>query len=492
MQVYTVLSQLAMFSTSGASIILSKLSWKHLSFTMSFLGDVKAPGTNQDQKQSEKAIVVPTSLASLILGAVGGEQSSWYVQYSETKIFRDTCQKIKDRTGVDFSGIIAASVALHSAKNYIPDLAKGVLQHIKAQATSSITLGPNDSALQDALLRFIRDINSDADKTWRGKHEQRDKDGKLQYLTGETKPTFWFDKTWFMLDEPSAETRSAILNAATTTHTPQIDPLTILCLGHSNKPISMLLEHIQMEQLKSEQLQVYKVITGTERTEDKRDKRWMSSIDIEPRIAAQVLQEVGDLFYDDTPKLYRDTSRPHRMGFLLHGPPGTGKTSLSFAIASHVSRALVIINLQGMEDADLEAAFANLPLPCVVLIEDIDACSADVGARSKPLQKRLEVSEESEEQVDKVEVAAAQQKLEASNDEFVRQKQDQMSYGNFEEDKNYDTWSPYSQKNPAASPQEGFKRPVKQPPASNLNKSVSLQGLLNVIDGPAAVENRLL
>lgn len=69
-------------------------------------------------------------------------------------------------------------------------------------------------------------------------------------------------------------------------------------------------------------------------------------------------------------------------GVLLHGPPGSGKTSLVKAIASHQSMALLTLDVSAVFDSHvgeaeriLRAAFdkARRNSPCVLFIDEIDA-----------------------------------------------------------------------------------------------------------------------
>jgi chaperone BCS1 len=65
---------------------------------------------------------------------------------------------------------------------------------------------------------------------------------------------------------------------------------------------------------------------------------------------------------------------PYRRGYLLHGPPGTGKSSAVLAVASALRMDIAILNLASanLEDHELLALLADVPANAILLIEDID------------------------------------------------------------------------------------------------------------------------
>ncbi|KAI8981015.1 P-loop containing nucleoside triphosphate hydrolase protein [Pilobolus umbonatus] len=67
---------------------------------------------------------------------------------------------------------------------------------------------------------------------------------------------------------------------------------------------------------------------------------------------------------------------PYRRGYLLHGPPGTGKTSIVQSVASKVNMNVAIISLSGsMNDDNFNVMMQEVPYNSILVMEDIDHCS---------------------------------------------------------------------------------------------------------------------
>ena len=62
-------------------------------------------------------------------------------------------------------------------------------------------------------------------------------------------------------------------------------------------------------------------------------------------------------------------------GYLLHGPPGTGKSSLAWAVAGCFGLDIYVVSLvdPNLTEEELGFLFTTLPRRCVVLLEDIDS-----------------------------------------------------------------------------------------------------------------------
>lgn len=88
-------------------------------------------------------------------------------------------------------------------------------------------------------------------------------------------------------------------------------------------------------------------------------------------------QEIHGLLNDlrrwfDKKTWYQDRGIPWRTGVLLHGPGGTGKSSLSKAVAQTLKIPLYQYCLNTLTDHDFIHEWETMETPCVVALEDFD------------------------------------------------------------------------------------------------------------------------
>ncbi|WVQ97865.1 hypothetical protein IAU59_004981 [Kwoniella sp. CBS 9459] len=105
-----------------------------------------------------------------------------------------------------------------------------------------------------------------------------------------------------------------------------------------------------------------------------RPARSWSSVILPKELKDPLLEDAKNFLSDEEKVWYADRGIPHRRGYLLHGRPGSGKTTLATAIASQLSLDIYIVNpaARGMDDGKLNKAFRNCPPQNMILIEDID------------------------------------------------------------------------------------------------------------------------
>lgn len=89
-----------------------------------------------------------------------------------------------------------------------------------------------------------------------------------------------------------------------------------------------------------------------------------------------ITHDVERFLHADTAARYRSKGIPHRRGYLFHGPPGNGKSSLAMALAGHFGLNVYSLSLRDstLNDNYLASLFNVLPPSKVlVLLEDIDS-----------------------------------------------------------------------------------------------------------------------
>jgi mitochondrial chaperone BCS1 len=102
-------------------------------------------------------------------------------------------------------------------------------------------------------------------------------------------------------------------------------------------------------------------------------KRPLSSVVLRAGVAEGVLGDLRDFL--GARARYAELGIPWRRGYLLHGPPGTGKTSLVAALASELHLNVCTLSLAApvVTDEKIHSLLANVPQRSLLLIEDVDA-----------------------------------------------------------------------------------------------------------------------
>ncbi|CAO2647350.1 Nn.00g082720.m01.CDS01 [Neocucurbitaria sp. VM-36] len=184
-----------------------------------------------------------------------------------------------------------------------------------------------------------------------------------------------------------------------------------------------------------------------------RPSRPMHTVSLEQQQKAKIVKDINEYLHPVTARWYASRGIPYRRGYLFHGPPGTGKTSLSFALAGIFGLPVYCISLNevGLTESDLGTLFSQLPRRCIVLLEDIDSAGLrrdDLPTgedETDPTSPASETVDGSEEGLTKI----------SKTDAFL-------------------------------------KDPTKKKVTPATKSLISLSGLLNIIDGAASHEGRVL
>ncbi len=109
-------------------------------------------------------------------------------------------------------------------------------------------------------------------------------------------------------------------------------------------------------------------------------RRPISTLVAEDDRLARLLEDVR--WFYGARDWYAARGVPWRRGYLLHGPPGTGKSSAIRAIASEMELGLAILDIgrKTLGDDQLSEALADAPSDAVLVFEDVDAAFAGRAA----------------------------------------------------------------------------------------------------------------
>jgi len=147
--------------------------------------------------------------------------------------------------------------------------------------------------------------------------------------------------------------------------------LRITKLGRSHKFFNDILKEINVKD--NSIIKVYKDAESNWVFNKKQRKSYIENVCLEKEKKALLFNTIKKFIVKE--KWYLEKGIPHRLGILLHGPPGVGKTILIKTVASYFNK-----NIYNMTRIDT-SLLTEVPDNSIVLIEDIDSVSVDVSKR---------------------------------------------------------------------------------------------------------------
>lgn len=217
---------------------------------------------------------------------------------------------------------------------------------------------------------------------------------------------FWFYHNWkgslipdaFMVSR-TEKTRSSDDGHGERT----IEEIDITCVGRTTKPIKRLLSEIKLwsvnkqvscTAIRSPSSADYGWYRHPWNKTSERPCRSLDTVILDPEQKEQIRQDINEFLHPSSTRWYASRGIPYRRGYLFHGPPGTGKTSLSFALAGMFGLDIYIVPLMDPEltEAYLGRLFNVLPRRCIVLLEDIDSA----GVQNRDEEEETDSEEEFE------------------------------------------------------------------------------------------------
>ncbi|KAJ4136421.1 hypothetical protein NW768_004034 [Fusarium equiseti] len=269
-----------------------------------------------------------------------------------------------------------------------------------------------------------------------------------------------------------------------------VEELRISCFGRSTEPIKSLLKDAKTTFFLDTR---YKTTIFRPRIKENRRDAWsmwqqvarrpirpMSTVILENQEKHNVLRDINEYLHPGTPKWYASRGIPLRRGYLFHGPPGTGKTSFSFALAGVFGIDIYVISLQDptISEEDLAVLFTRLPRRCIVLLEDIDTA----GLRRPNDEDKDEENTEGTTDKDDTSKSDKPKKKKAKS---KKDSDSSSSDSSSEEERKKRRRKRRHRRDRENTGNKGTNNILSV-------ESISLSGLLNAIDGVASHEGRIL
>lgn len=188
-------------------------------------------------------------------------------------------------------------------------------------------------------------------------------------------------KNAFMLVNRVRETKAMDRQAGTPWET--VTLTTLYSQRHIFEDLFLEAHHLAQKSVEGKTI-VYTARTSSwEQFGEPRRKRPLESVILDKGIKERIVADMKDFLRSE--RWYYDRGIPYRRGYLLHGPPGSGKSSFIQALAGDLEYNIAILNLseRGLTDDRLNYLLTIIPKRTLVLLEDVDAAFSNRRTQSE-------------------------------------------------------------------------------------------------------------
>ncbi|KAM0426669.1 hypothetical protein ACHAPT_007985 [Fusarium lateritium] len=245
-----------------------------------------------------------------------------------------------------------------------------------AQGSRRFIVNTNINSRSWFLWRWDEDEDQYEDGDGDGSNGTAPRKKPLQYTPSFGTHFFWYHGHLLLFERHENREQSGFLVVS------EREEISISCFGRNPRILKELLIDARAQYLKKDESKtlIYRGASGSNGGDPTwqrcmtRASRPVSTVILNEKVKKDLLDDVTDYLNPNTRRWYSNRGIPYRRGYLLYGPPGTGKSSLSLALAGFFRMRIYMVSLSSAmaNEENLASLFADLPRRCVVLLEDID------------------------------------------------------------------------------------------------------------------------
>lgn len=204
---------------------------------------------------------------------------------------------------------------------------------------------------------------------------------------------FWFENWPFIFERKGGHGYGTYVEVPTGN-----EPLIVRCLGRNPEPLKKFLQQCKETAKVSEESKTAIYSQGDRMDRYDPSTLWcgpqlvlnrpIETVELDDLVKENLVNDMEEYLKPETKEYYAVNGIPYRRGYLFHGPPGTGKSSFCRAIAGHFRLELYMLSLasRSIDETILIRMFEALPTKCVVLLEDVDSAGIVREDNSKTIE----------------------------------------------------------------------------------------------------------